>query len=96
MTSLNIVMWNCGGVRPPAQSTPDKLDFVANNFDKLNFSVLALVETHLKQSDSLPDKIKLYSTNYHFINEPTPSSETHAGILVLVHKDFDIVSTNVL
>ena len=93
MIGLKWTLWNCGGIRAQSQSTKNKLDFFAKEFNPKKFSIAAFVETHLKQSDPLPNRIKLYSNTYHIVNEPTPTNETHAGILVLIHKDFEITNT---
>ena len=96
MSSLKIVLWNGSGIRASAQSTKQKLDFFAKEYTNYSFTVAAFVETHLKQGDVLPKQIKLFSTAYHIVNEPTPPNESHAGILVLIHKDFTITQSSVI
>ena len=46
MASLNVVMWNCGGPRATAPSTPQKMGFFDKEFPEANFSVAAFLETH--------------------------------------------------
>ena len=96
MSSLKFIMWNGSGIRPSCQTTKQKLDFIAKELDNSNFAVAAFVETHLKQDDDLPTQIKIYSTNYQIINEPTSQNETHAGILILIHEDIRITQTSVI
>ena len=96
MSSLKVILWNGSGIRPSSHTTKQKLDFFDKEFANSNFAIAAFVETHLKQDDDLPTQIKIHSTHYQIINEPTSPSETHAGILVLVHEDFQISRTSVI
>ena len=96
MSRIAGALWNCGGLRVPATSTNLKADFIEKEVDRLNLSLVVLVETHLKQTDTLHPLFQQLSSRFQIINEPTPPSETHAGILILVHNELNILKTQIL
>ena len=96
MNSIIGTLWNCGGLRGPSAATDLKLDFYSKEMNKTQISLAIFVETHLKQTDPLPSFLQLIQTRYQIINEPTSPQETHAGVLVLVHKDLDIIKTLII
>ena len=77
-------------MRASANSTPEKLAFFDQVFPNANFSIAAFVETHHANEDDIPDEIKQYTTTHHLLHTPTPSTETHSGIIVLVSKEYEI------
>ena len=90
MAAPKIVMWNCGGIRAPTKSTPDKTAFFDKEYPKANFDIAAFVETHHRNEEEIPDLIKEYTITHHLIHTPTPPNCTHAGIIVLIRKGYDI------
>ena len=84
-SNLKLVMWNSGGVRNSADSTPLKMGFFDKEFTSSNFSVAAFLETHHKSERDFPDLLRQYETHYKIVHTPTPPNFTHAGIIVLVH-----------
>ena len=54
MAGLNVVIWNCGGLRAAANSKAQKMDFFVKEFPKANFSVASFLETHDKNEDDFP------------------------------------------
>ena len=86
MAGLKVVVWNSGGLRAAAPSTAQKMIFFDQEFPEANFSVAAFLETHHKDEDDFPDLINEYRTHHHCIHAPTPSDNTHSGIILLVNK----------
>jgi len=90
MIAPTIVLWNSGGLRAPSKSTPAKTAFFDKEFPNANFDIAAFIETHHKNEEEIPDLIKEYTITHHLIHTPTPPSNTHAGIIVLVRKGYNI------
>ena len=96
MASLRIVCWNSAGLRASAESTPNKIAFFDNKYPNGNFGIAAFVETHHKDESEIPDEIKQYMTTHHLLHTPTPAGETHNGIIVLISKQYSILSKEIL
>ena len=85
--------WNSGGLRASATSTPGKMAFFDKQFPNGNFAIAAFIETHHKNEEDFPDLIKEYMTTHHLIHTPTSMGHTHKGIIVLIHKEYNIINT---
>ena len=57
MASLNIALWNSGGLTATADSTPLKIDFFDKEFPNSQFDIVAFVETHHRDENDLPSYI---------------------------------------
>ena len=88
----NIITWNCNGLRANAGSSEDKLRFFDKEFPNASFAVAAFIETHHRNIDDFPEELKEYESTHHFFHTPTPEGHSHRGIVVLVHKQFEIIS----
>ena len=91
MTVLKVSCWNSAGCRASAGSTADKMLYFQNQFPKHDFSIAAFIETHHKNREDLPEDLLHYENSHHLIHTPT-QNETHAGIVVLLSRQFDIKS----
>ncbi len=91
MTVLKVSCWNSAGIRASANSTASKMLFFQTQFPKNDFSIAAFIETHHKDKDDLPEDLLHLETSHHLIHTPT-QHETHAGIVALLSRQFDIKS----
>ena len=95
MPDLKFVLWNSGGLRATAESTPQKMGFFDKELPNGNFAVAVFVETHHKDEHEFPSLIKEYESTHYIFHTPTPVVKTHCGVLVLIRKDLEIVSYTV-
>ena len=91
MASQKIICWNSGGLRATANSTPEKMTFFDKEFPDANFSIAAFVETHHKSLEDLSDDFLEYQNTHHLLHTPT-NNETHAGIALLLSKNYELIS----
>ena len=92
MASTKVICWNSAGLRASAGSTPAKVAFFDKEFPNGNFALAAFIETHHKNEDDFPEEIKAYLVTHHLIHTPTSAGETHSGIIVLISKEYKIIS----
>ena len=90
MGSNKIICWNSAGIRADSNSTPEKLAFLNSQFPKANFSILALVETHHRNREDIPQELIEYESSHHLIHTPT-HEETHGGLIVFISKTIEIL-----
>ena len=91
----NIITWNCNGLRATADSSNSKMDFFDKEFPNGSFGIAAFIETHHRDIDDFPDKLKEYEPTHNFFHTPAPVEHPHRGIILLVHKKFKVVSWKV-
>ena len=96
MSELKFVLWNCSGVRAAAESTAHKLGFFDKELPNAGFSIAVFVETHHKGEEDFPSLLSEYKTTHNILHTPTPFDHTHSGVIVLVRKDLEILSHNVV
>ena len=96
MTSLRIVQWNCGGMKPSTKSTPLKLGAFEKNFPDASFEIAAFVETHHKTENEFPELIKILNVSHHCIHTPATKDDPCAGIIVLMAKHLNVSNTEIL
>ena len=95
MAALKVTLWNCNGLRASAESTAHKMGFFDKMFPLANFSIAVFVETHHKGEDDFPSQIIDYKVTHNILHTPTPIGHSHRGVLVLVRKDLEILSTSI-
>ena len=95
MTSLKVVQWNCGGMKPSTKSTPLKLGAFDKNFPKASFDIATFVETHHKAEVDFPEMIKIYSISHHCIHTPATKEDPCAGIIILVAKYLNVLNVDI-
>ena len=88
MTEIEFVMWNCSGVLPSV-STKEKLDFLEIT-TKNKFDILILVETHHKEEDKVSPQLLRLKNTHHMIHTKANDKDPYAGIIIFIHKSFDI------
>ena len=91
MALSKVVCWNSAGLRASADSTAEKMAYFDAEFPHSNFAIAAFVETHHKNEDDLPEELAYYSTTHNVYHTPT-HDETHAGIIVIISKEYRVVS----
>ena len=89
-SEMAVVMWNSGGLRAAAGSTDHKMAFFDKEFPQADFAIVAFLETHHKNEDDFPDLI-----THHCVQTSTPPDHTHSGIIVLVHRQYEILHTDI-
>ena len=92
MADLKVLMWNCGGLRASTISTQSKMMFFEKEF-KNDFHVAIFLETHHRDDKEIPPEVLRYGKTHHIINSPIPPNDKYSGILILLHKDFDLINT---
>ena len=95
MPDLKIALWNCSGLRSSAAFTAHKMGFFDKEFPDAHFGLAIFVETHHRGEDDFPELIKEYKHTHHILHTPTPPHHTHSGVIVLLRKDFEIISTTI-
>ena len=91
MADLKVLAWNCGGLRATVASQP-KVMFFEKEFGS-DFDIFFFVETHHKQASEIPEQILRYKDTFHIVHSPVGEHETHAGIIGLVSKEYDVINT---
>ena len=91
MASDNVVLWNSAGLRASADSTASKFSFFDDQFRNAKFSIAAFVETHHKDDKDFSQDIGQYEQTHTILHSPA-TNESHAGIILLLRKDFDIIT----
>ena len=84
-------MWNCAGFRASATSTSSKFSFLSSQLSTTNFAIAAIIESHHKDSQDFCQDLGQYDQTHTIINSPV-LNETHAGIILLINKNFEIIS----
>ena len=95
MGSNKVICWNSSGIKSGSKYTPDKLAFLDSQYPNANFAILALVETHHKNKEDIPDELLEYESSHFLFHTPT-HDETHGGIIVFVSKNFNILKDEVV
>ena len=85
-----IVLWNSAGFRAGTSSTPSKFNFLDSQFPNASFSIAAIVETHHKNGSDYSSDLGQFQQTHNIIHSPV-SKETHSGIIVLIHREFEII-----
>ena len=96
MGQIKCVLWNSSGLRASANSTPHKMGFFDKTFPNASFDVAAFVETHHKNEDDFPSLIHEYKVTHQVIHAPTPETHTHSGIILLIRKTFEVISSDII
>ena len=91
MSELKVVVWNCGGLRAATSSTSQKMLFFENEI-KNDFHLAIFLETHQKPDEQPPPEILRYQQSHHIIEEAVNDRETHTGITILLHDDYELLS----
>ena len=90
MASLKTVVWNCASLRTGAVRSQDKALYFEKEYKK-SFQVAFFVETHHRSRTDITPEILRYQTDYHIVHSPVSGIETHAGIIGLISKKYDII-----
>ena len=93
MAGLKTLVWNCAGLRA-SSALSHKKAFYFEKEHKNNFQIAFFIETHHKSIDDITPEILRYQNTHHIVQSPVSENETHAGIIGLISKDFDIVETS--
>lgn len=89
--SDRVLLWNSAGLRASAGSTPAKFSFFDSQFQNANFSIAAFVETHHKDDQDFSRDLGQYQQTHNILHSPV-KNETHSGIIILVSKDYEILT----
>ena len=93
MACLKTLVWNCAGLRDGSVLSHKKA-FYFEKEHKNNFQTAFFIETHHKSINDITPEILRYQKTHHLVHSPVSENETHAGIIGLISKDFDIIETN--
>ena len=94
MAATKFVFWNSSGIKEKSPRTDAKLTFFDKEFPNSSFDIAAFVETHHRNSNETPELINQFKSHYHLVYSPTPDGQSHAGALVLISKEFEILKTD--
>ena len=86
-----ITLWNSAGLRASAFSTTAKINFFDSQFPNAKFSIAAFVETHHKDAFDYAHELGQYQQTHNILQSPV-NNETHSGVLLLISKDYEIIS----
>ena len=92
MASLKVFAWNCGGLRSASSVSRSKVMFFEKEF-KTDFDIFFFIETHHKTHSEIPEEILRYQDTHHIIHSTVADNETHAGIIGLINKDYNIIKS---
>ena len=90
MADLKGYAWNCGGLRASAAASRSKVMYFEKEF-KNEFDLFFFIETHHKTEDEIPRELLRYQSTHHIIHSAASENETHAGIIGLISKDYNII-----
>ena len=88
-----ITLWNSAGLRASAFSTPAKFNFFDSQFPNAKFSIAAFVETHHKDAFDYAYDLGQYQQTHEILHSPV-HNETHSGVILLISKEYEIISRN--
>ena len=88
MATLNSVVWNCGGLTN-TDSSSRKAIFFEKNLGT-NFDLAVLLETHHKDSTTLPEEILRYKSTHQIIHTPAKNDEPYSGIVLLIANQYKV------
>ena len=91
MGSIKIVSWNPQGIQKSGTRTKQKCDFLMKEYNHNKFDILTLQETHHQSEANLPQYIHDLKITHNFYHTPATPSDTYAGIIALVHKEWKVV-----
>ena len=91
MGNHTITLWNSAGLRASAFSTPAKFNFFDSQFPNAKFSIAAFVETHHKDAIDYAHDFGQYQQTHEILHSPV-HNETHSGVIILISKDYEIIS----
>ena len=89
MGSLRGFAWNCEGLRRGVSSTLSKVMYFEKTF-KNSFDFFFFIETHHKDENEIPNELMRYKDSHHIIDSKVEGEETHAGIIGLVRKEYEV------
>ena len=89
MASFKVLMWNCGGLTTTSVSQ-SKAMFFEKEF-KNDFDAAFFIETHHTSETTIPQELLRYQNTHTMVHSFVTPDEKHAGILGLIHNDFDII-----
>ena len=93
MVLSKVISWNCNGLRSNVASSISKLEFFDKEYPNGNFAVAIFLESHHRDENDFPDLLKEFQVTHNLLHTPTPPEHPHRGIIVLVSKQFDILSS---
>ena len=91
MGSIKIVSWNPQGIQKSGTRTKQKCDFLMKEYNHNKFDILTLQETHHQSEANLPQYIHDLKITHNFYHTPATPSDTYAGIIALVHKEWKVI-----
>ena len=86
-------LWNSAGLRDTTFSTSAKINFFDSQFPNAKFSIAAFVETHHKDAFDYAHELGQYQQTHQILHSPV-NNETHSGVIILISKDYQIISRN--
>ena len=95
MADIKIISWNPQGLQKNSQRTPLKCDFLAKQYNHNNFDILSLQETHHKDESAFPQYLNDLKISHSLLHTPASINDSYAGIIVLIRKEWKILSTRV-
>ena len=90
MASIKGLAWNCAGLRSGTALAHQKALYFEKEYQN-DFQVAFFVETHHKTESEIPAEILRYQNTHHIIHSTVSQEETHAGILGLVSKEYEVL-----
>ena len=93
MVLSKVISWNCNGLRANVASSISKLSFFDKEYPNGNFAVAIFLESHHRDENDFPDLLKEFQVTHHLLHTPTPPNHPHRGIIALISKGFDILSS---
>ena len=96
MADLKVVCWNCGGLRRHSPTSLHKMAFLSKQYPTVDFSVLALLETHHRTEDDFPPFIQDLACTHTLIHTPANPLETYTGIILLIDHAYEVLTTTVV
>ena len=81
-------MWNCGGLTSSVSHS--KATFFEKDF-KNDFDAAFFIETHHMSDTTIPPQLLRYQNTHTMVHSFVSPNEKYAGILGLIHNDFDVI-----
>ena len=89
MAFPKVLAWNCAGLRASSDRARQKALYFEKEH-KNDFHFAFFIETHHKSENEIPPEIRRYDNTHHIVHSAV-LDETHAGIIGLISKEYEIL-----
>ena len=90
MADFKRLAWNYAGLRD-STILRSKAMYFEKTFNN-DFDIAFFIETHHRSEEDIPQEILRYKNTHHILHSAVAKNETHAGIIGLLRKEYEIMN----